>query len=147
MGSTAGAGSGEFHMYRAARRRELDRMARIDSEAATTDAREKFESSLAGKRAALEEQTQKRAQKRRKRKEAAKRTKGGTKDKDTAAAAHNDDDDDDDAVNDDEFEYEPVTLAVKQAVIEVAGQKVPVPTDGSFLATMQKLSAAGVPAS
>ena len=35
MGATAGAGSGEFHVYRAQRRREMARLERMDKDAKT----------------------------------------------------------------------------------------------------------------
>ncbi|KAI1107294.1 hypothetical protein F4804DRAFT_297444 [Jackrogersella minutella] len=43
QGSSAGAGSGEFHVYKASRRREYERLRRMDEEVAGERAREDFE--------------------------------------------------------------------------------------------------------
>eukprot|EP00802_Teleaulax_amphioxeia_P029677 Tamp_31877.p4 GENE.Tamp_31877~~Tamp_31877.p4 ORF type:complete len:109 (-),score=30.12 Tamp_31877:355-657(-) len=43
MGSTAGAGSGEFHNYRWSRRKELFRLARMEADAKKEDEMEQFE--------------------------------------------------------------------------------------------------------
>ncbi|KAK3989850.1 hypothetical protein QBC44DRAFT_326713 [Cladorrhinum sp. PSN332] len=43
QGSSAGAGSGEFHVYKAARRREYERLRQMDEEVAKETEREKFE--------------------------------------------------------------------------------------------------------
>ncbi|CAM9493163.1 unnamed protein product [Chrysoparadoxa australica] len=78
MGSCAGAGSGEFHMYRNARRREMHRVAAIEAEARETKIRAEFEEKLKHNRESVESKTAKKAEKRRRRKQA-KKAKGGKK--------------------------------------------------------------------
>ena len=60
--------SGEFHMYRASRRREQERMARIEEEAKRSDAQREFEEERARLAAADEERTNKKRAKRQKKK-------------------------------------------------------------------------------
>ncbi|KAM7190530.1 putative DUF1168 domain protein [Rhypophila sp. PSN 637] len=79
QGSSAGAGSGEFHVYKAARRREYERLRLMDEEVAREKAREEFERNKREKEAKDEEKTRKNREKREKKKknaeEAAKRRK------------------------------------------------------------------------
>lgn len=70
QGSTAGAGSGEFHKYRKMRGRETARLARMDQEVREVEEKERF---LAERKAVEDElalKTEKRAAKRRRKKEA-----------------------------------------------------------------------------
>ncbi|CAM9183689.1 unnamed protein product [Choristocarpus tenellus] len=83
MGSCAGAGSGEFHMYRAHRRREMHRMAALEEELAQDEARANLEAVAAKGREECEERTRKKAEKRKRRKE----KKGHAKKLSTAATA------------------------------------------------------------
>lgn len=136
MGSTAGAGSGEFHMYRAARRRELDRVAKIEADALKQEQQDKFESTITGKRAVLEAATQKRAEKRRKRKDAAKRHKTSN----VNGVQGDESNGSDTAVDESEFTYEPVSLTLRRPVVEIAGKSVAIVNDGSFLAQMKALT-------
>ena len=62
MGSTAGAGSGDFHHYRHMRRRETERVARMEAQALEDDASAEFEARVETKRKECEERTRKNAE-------------------------------------------------------------------------------------
>lgn len=68
-GSNAGAGSGEFHMYRQARRREVMRQQRIEEEAVTDAAEREFQERKDKLAKEEEERTAKRRAKRQKKKQ------------------------------------------------------------------------------
>ena len=74
QGSSAGAGSGEFHVYKASRRREYERLRRMDEEARRERADEQFEQDRAEKERRDEERTRRNREKREKKK--GKRAKG-----------------------------------------------------------------------
>ncbi|KAK9817826.1 hypothetical protein WJX72_002773 [[Myrmecia] bisecta] len=75
-GSNAGAGSGEFHMYRQARRREMMRQGRIEEEAQEMQLQSEFEQKQAQLRKEEEERTAKRRAKRLKRKGKKRKSQG-----------------------------------------------------------------------
>jgi hypothetical protein len=75
QGSSAGAGSGEFHVYKASRRREYERMRVMDEEVKREKADEEFERKREEARRKDEERTEKNRKKREKRK-ATKNKKG-----------------------------------------------------------------------
>lgn len=74
-GSTAGAGSGEFHHYRIQRRRERARIYHIEKEAKLKQIQEEFEDMKAKRMQETEEKTKKKAEKRIKKKLSAKTKK------------------------------------------------------------------------
>ena len=74
-GSTAGAGSGEFHTYRASRRREQLRLEAMDREATEAEAKEAFERRRAETEAKLAAEGEKKRNKRQKKKERQKANK------------------------------------------------------------------------
>ncbi len=75
MGSSAGAGSGEFHVYRQIRRKETLRMNVLSGRKEKDDLNEAYHQKLAENERVAEERTAKKRQKRKKKKEAAKRKK------------------------------------------------------------------------
>eukprot|EP00903_Cladosiphon_okamuranus_P022079 g20304.t1 len=72
MGSCAGAGSGEFHTYRAHRRREMHRVAAMDEAAKKEEATAKLQAAIEQGKRECEERTRKKAEKRKRKKQAAK---------------------------------------------------------------------------
>mmetsp|Transcript_20045 Transcript_20045/g.22699 ORF Transcript_20045/g.22699 Transcript_20045/m.22699 type:complete len:160 (+) Transcript_20045:48-527(+) len=68
-GSTAGAGSGEHHNYRQQRRKEQDRLKRMDEEYDKKKTQEEFEKQKKERQDQLTEKQQKRTDKRKKRKD------------------------------------------------------------------------------
>ncbi|CAJ1934005.1 unnamed protein product [Cylindrotheca closterium] len=74
-GSTAGAGSGEFHIYRHARAREMERWKNIDEQERAIKAEREFEQSIHQAKTEEERKTDKRRKKRQREKEARLRKK------------------------------------------------------------------------
>ncbi|KAL7623933.1 hypothetical protein AAE478_005490 [Parahypoxylon ruwenzoriense] len=74
QGSSAGAGSGEFHVYKASRRREYERLRRMDEEVALERAAEDFEKGREERERRDEDKTRKNREKREKAK--ARKAKG-----------------------------------------------------------------------
>src|SRR5210317_1219634 len=74
-GSTAGAGSGEFHVYRHARAREMARWKKINEDEAEMKAEEEFQKKVAHDTQVEDEKTAKRRKKRERAKEAKRRKK------------------------------------------------------------------------
>ncbi|KAF9870166.1 duf1168 domain protein [Colletotrichum karsti] len=73
QGSSAGAGSGEFHVYKASRRREYDRLRAMDDEVKKEKDNEDFERQKAEREAKDEERTRKNREKREKKKQRGKK--------------------------------------------------------------------------
>ena len=69
MGSCAGAGSGEFHVYRASRRRELTRLENIEVAEKEEEEMRLFTAKVERNKLEAMERTRKNAEKRKKKKE------------------------------------------------------------------------------
>ncbi|KAK7896982.1 hypothetical protein LTR67_004870 [Exophiala xenobiotica] len=80
QGSSAGAGSGEFHVYKASRRREYERLRLMDEEAKKEEDDEKWEREERERRERDEEKTRKNREKRNKKKGKKPTDKLGAKD-------------------------------------------------------------------
>ncbi len=76
QGSSAGAGSGEFHVYKASRRREYERIKMMDEEVA----REKADDDFERKREETRKKDEEKTEKNRKRREKQKKKKAGKDD-------------------------------------------------------------------
>ncbi|CAJ2511485.1 Uu.00g071100.m01.CDS01 [Anthostomella pinea] len=79
QGSSAGAGSGEFHVYKASRRREYERLRRMDEEVSTEKAAEAFEREKGERERRDAEKTRRNREKREKKKNKGKGGKDGGK--------------------------------------------------------------------
>lgn len=79
QGSSAGAGSGEFHVYKASRRREYERLRLMDEELREEQARQRFESEKKERAARDDEKTRKNREKRDKKKKAKEKIKAQIK--------------------------------------------------------------------
>ncbi|KAF8939297.1 hypothetical protein EDD21DRAFT_89799 [Dissophora ornata] len=75
QGSSAGAGSGEFHVYRAGRRREYARLKNMELESKEEREQREYDERIQAKRAADEEKTEKNRTKRQRRKQRASNNK------------------------------------------------------------------------
>jgi hypothetical protein len=75
MGSSAGAGSGEFHVYRQIRRKEQNRCKVIDKERVAEELDDAFKVKLAENEKSEQEKAEKKRNKRNKKKDAAKKRK------------------------------------------------------------------------
>ncbi len=125
MGSCAGAGSGEFHMYRNHRRKELARLETMDNEEKRKRLIEDQKKKMTEAQVKIAAQSAKRAAKRHKKKQRVKKLKEGVKDNSDKKHSENDDGkkgDENAEEGDEEFTYIP--LAEQNLVLE---------NDGGFL--------------
>ncbi|KAG0345069.1 hypothetical protein BG004_003999 [Podila humilis] len=100
QGSSAGAGSGEFHVYRAGRRREYARLKNMDLESKAAREQREYEEKMAAKREADEEKTEKNRSKRQRRKQRASNNSANTKKEKQTTTARSDDEGEHDYRND-----------------------------------------------
>lgn len=77
QGSSAGAGSGEFHVYKASRRREYERLRRMDEEVRKEEEAKEFDLKREEARKADEEKTSKNRARRERQKQRKSKQKGG----------------------------------------------------------------------
>lgn len=143
-GSTAGAGSGEFHVYRHARAREMERMKHLDEEEKEGVLEKEYRNQLEQYKTEEEERTEKRRKKRKRQKEAKMRKKNLQ----LAGVISEVGDLHGNQVEQEEFTYNPVHEQTTgeagndkrdektAATSEV--NKVPFANDGSFLEQMKK---------
>ncbi|TLD25646.1 hypothetical protein PspLS_06076 [Pyricularia sp. CBS 133598] len=87
QGSSAGAGSGEFHVYKASRRRENERLRVMDEELKKEQEKQEFESKKAENETKDDEKTRKNREKREKKKAAKLRAIQADKSKSNTEAA------------------------------------------------------------
>ena len=106
MGSSAGAGSGEFHVYRALRRREFSRQEYLHKQADKSDLDEEYHQKLEDNKKAAEERTAKKRAKRQRAKQKAK-LKKMEKDKAEGKAKEEEEDSDEEEGQGEEEEEEP----------------------------------------
>ena len=133
--STAGAGSGEFHVYRHARAREMARMQAIEEEDKEKKAELEFQQKVESLRKDDEERTEKRKKKRQREKEA-KRRKKAMKDNGLIAVSNGNLDSGFSVEDMDEFQYTPMPNPSKTST-DISFSD-PIPNDGSFLEMMKK---------
>lgn len=117
MGSSAGAGSGEFHVYRHLRRKEFARQKQIEQKSKTEEMDDAFENKLLQNKLLAENKTAKKRAKRLKQKEKAKQRKLTPKSAEANEKSESSDDDSDDEndANDVPSAGENVNLEAKEA--------------------------------
>lgn len=96
MGSSAGAGSGEFHVYRHLRRKEYARQKCIQAKSMREQLDDEYQAKLEKNRIEAEAKTAKKRAKRQKRKQRAKKPKTKPDDEEEEKQQTSDDDDDED---------------------------------------------------
>jgi hypothetical protein len=168
-GSTAGAGSGEFHVYRHARNRELQRQKYMELSARDQAAEDEYQAQLRQNAIWEEERTAKRRKKRERQKNAKKRklnlaklgiglgSNGDVGNPGVVAATEEEEDDDDDNDHEkEEFSYTPGQALApveeeacannneqqSSSTNEEAPKLIepPFPNDGSFLEQMKQMT-------
>lgn len=138
-GSTAGAGSGEFHVYRHARAREMARWKQLNEEEREQLLDQEYAEKIGQNQTEEEKRTEQRRKKRQRQKEAKKRKKNLK-----LAGVVNQEVEEDFDQAEEEFSYTPISEANKNETTEEENKEAkpcPQPTfanDGSFLEQMKK---------
>mmetsp|Transcript_29694 Transcript_29694/g.28550 ORF Transcript_29694/g.28550 Transcript_29694/m.28550 type:complete len:226 (-) Transcript_29694:118-795(-) len=140
-GSTAGAGSSEFHVYRHARTREMIRMSQLDEEEKEKNLEQEYQNKVKGWQ--VEEQI--RTERKRKKRKRGKLAKERKKNMMLAGVCVGSEDDTASANGKEEFEYTPLARQ-REAEKEVQTAKndfddvpkVPFANNGSFLEIMKQ---------
>lgn len=147
-GSTAGAGSGEFHVYRHARAREMERWKYLEEEEREQLLRQDYEKQLEANKNEEEQRTEKRRKKRQRQKDAKMRKKNLK----LVGISSGTDDLKDNSVEEEEFTYEPDHASAndeekkdekesEETMESKEARKLPFANDGSFLEqTKQQLA-------
>ncbi len=151
-GSTAGAGSGEFHVYRHARAREAARWKELDASQEQAELEQQFQEEM--EQAQTDEQLK--TAKRRKKRQRERESKQRKKNLKAAGILNGQDDDNNENAAEDEFSYDPEmerkviakateeSLSVTDNPSEASGSADvslsvdSIPNDGSFLDMMKK---------
>lgn len=113
MGSTAGAGSGDFHHYRHCRRREMERLESMEKRSKEEEANLEFEKRVEAKRKECEERTRKNAEKRRRKRMKNNEAKGDGRNasSDFKEGRSTGNGGNESPVDESEFSYTPVNLS------------------------------------
>ena len=154
-GSTSGAGSGEFHVYRHARARETARWKAIDEKVRIEKEEADYKQALEEENRVLENKTSKNRKKRQREKEAKRRKKylkaagiiaGSNEDKGRSGTLKTVNKSPTAGDEEEEFTYIPISQQKKEEIIKVrddGGHAITatnddIPNDGSFLEVMKR---------
>ena len=145
--STAGARSGEFHVYRHSRAREMARLKAIEDGDKNKQDELEFQQKMEAIRKDDEERTEKRKKKRQREKEAKQRKKA-LKDNGLLFVLNNNGIGDKGSGNEEEFEYTPLTntdncdssshVVSQNSIEKKVKLEESITNDGSFLEMMKK---------
>ena len=129
-GSTAGAGSGEFHVYRHARAREMARWEQINATEAERKAEEEFHLKVVQASQEEEDKTEKRRKKRERAKDAKRRKKNmmlggvGVEVDGVGNGIQGTNNNDHEDEEDEEFEYTPIVASSQTGASDAASKAV-----------------------